>query len=97
MSPLGVVLSALTVRVYNHFYQSESLALSKYTELLTNQSDQPHPFNRRMHLYMEALSACDDNFVHSIDLIGSCDRHYPIPLSVLRQHLKNPFYRYNNY
>lgn len=98
LSPISVSLAGLTVRIYNHFYNSPADSLATYVKFLNDKpcpsaDNEPRPFVQPLELYMEALSACDANFMYSIDLIGSCDQLRPLPVSVLRQHLKHQFFK----
>ena len=107
-SPLCLALTGQTLKLYKYFWESApvtstendpaSLAVSSYFDVLD--TGQPHSpcnedqlLNQTLKLYIEALSTCDMYFIHSVDFLGFCSHTHPMPVSTLRQHLKNPFYK----
>ena len=95
-SPFNLAVAALTVRLYNHFDQAPPTSIARYVDAMGSDtpSNRPHPFTRSLKLYIDAVSSCDSNFLHALDLIGCCNVSQPIPVTLLREHLKNTFYWY---
>lgn len=98
-SPFNLAVAALTVRLYNHFDQATPTAIARYVDAMGSDeqhppSGRPHPFTRSLKLYIDAVSSCDSNFLHALDLIAYCNVNQPIPVTLLREHLKHTFYRY---
>ena len=96
-SPMSIALAALTVRIYHHYYQSPAEAISRYSQMINTTTPgkrlSANPFLKPLELYVEAMSVCDLTFAHSLDIIGNCNHGYPVPVSLVREHLKNPFYK----
>ena len=97
-SPLLISLAALTTRLYSYFYQTTN-GITDHKQLINDYRDMvkesrdSHVTNRLTELYIEALCAVDNNFVHSIDFLSSCDLGHLVPSSAVSSHLKNSFYK----
>ena len=103
-SPLPIALAGFTTKLYKHFWQTSgniqeedilSHTLSSYVDnmVTTDQLTQQQLLNRAVELYIEAVCTIDSYFIHAIDFLASCNLSFPIPVSAVRQHVKNPFYR----
>lgn len=97
-SPFFLSLASLTARLYRSFYESsrgscdQEQLIADYRDMLKESRDR-HVISRLTQLYIEALCAADNYFVHSIDFVSSCDLNHLLPSSVVSSHLKNSFYR----
>ena len=60
---------------------------------MVKESHDSHLLNKVMALYIEALCAIDNHFLHSLDFLSLCNTNYFIPSSTIKHHLKNPFYK----
>ena len=93
--PLLLALAASTMAVYKTFLEREedsNSPASRYMEVLKQSlADNVKLEDAVLHLYVEA-AATDTRFKHTFDLLGSCDLRYPIPSSLIGQHLTSQFY-----
>ena len=102
-NPYLISLSALTLRIYEHFCthhegKLQNNLLTQYIDMIKScdnhvTSHDDHMTGNVTRLYIEALSSCDNYFLHSIDFLSLCDLDRPVPLSLIKEHLSNPFYR----
>ncbi|XP_019850066.1 PREDICTED: uncharacterized protein LOC109580921 [Amphimedon queenslandica] len=102
-NPYLISLAALTLRMYEYFcshHEGEirDNLLSQYIDMIkscdnhvTGHDD--HMTGNVTRLYIGALSSCDNYFLHSIDFLSLCDLDRPVPISLIKEHLNNPFYR----
>ena len=94
--PMSIALAANTIRIYQTFLEHEATAISpaaRYMEVLkeTVASEGASLIDSVVNLYIEA-AITDRRFQHAFDLLGSCDLHYPVPSSLIGQHLTSSFY-----
>ena len=104
---MAVALAALTVKLYAYFISSNNTtsqdspvtqALQNCWDLVKETVEQGPTSPKDLTLsslqrYVEAAEAIDWHLTHVIDFLGVCNPCYPIPTSVLQQHLRHPFYR----
>ena len=93
--PLFLALAASTIAVYKTFLEREGEGdspVARYMEVLKQSlSDRMELGDAVVHLYIEA-AATDPRLRHTFDLLGSCDLQYPVPSSLIGQHLTSSFY-----
>ena len=104
-TPLLVALAGLTIRMYAHFcrYHEGEIRndlLTQYCDMIqlcddrvSDGSHDGHVTEKVTQLYIEALSSTDNYFLHSVDFLSICDLDEPVPVSLIKEHLKNMFYR----
>lgn len=102
-SPYGLALAGLTVRLYTHFLQSaeggeregqSGKAVAMFTDALSDsvsRDGQDTAMDKVTDLYLEAVSTVDLGFMLSVDYLAVCDLDYPVLLSSIGTHLRNPY------
>ena len=102
-NPYLISLAGLTIRMYEYFCthhegKIRDNLLSQYIDMIKSHDNHvtghdSHMTGNVTRLYIEALVSCDNYFLHSIDFLSLCDLDRPVPLSLIKEHLSNPFYR----
>ena len=92
---MSIALAANTIRIYQPYLEREadtSSPVARYMDVLEHSvSKEVSLTDAVCNLYIEA-AITDPRFQHTFDLLGSCDLQYPIPLSLIGQHLTSSFY-----
>ena len=94
--PMSIALAANTIRIYRPYLEREADSSSpeaRYMDVLKHSiaAEGACLIDAVFNLYIEA-AIVDPRFQHTFDLLGSCDLHYPVPLSLIGQHLTSSFY-----
>ena len=94
--PMFIALAANTIRIYQPYLEREADASQsptvRYMDVLKHSITEGASLSDAvLDLYIEA-AITDPRFQHTFDLIGLCDLQYPIPLSLIGQHLTSSFY-----
>ena len=93
--PMYIALAASTIKIYQPYLEHEadsSSPAARYTDVLKHSiAEGANLTDAVLNLYIEA-AITDRRFQHTFDLLGSCDLRYPIPLSLIGQHLTSSFY-----
>ena len=93
--PMSIALAANTIKIYQPFLEREADSSSpevRYMDVLKHSVTEGASLTDAvLNLYIEA-AITDPRFQHTFDLLGSCDLQYPIPLSLIGQHLTSSFY-----
>ena len=93
--PISVALAASTIGIYRTFLERVNDSLSpatRYVDVLKQKvADGTSVADAVMDLYIEA-AITDPRFRHTFDLLGSCDLSYPVPSSLIGNHLTSSFY-----
>ena len=94
-SPLAIALAASTIKVYESFLEADNgpsiSPITTYHDILKHTLKDSDIIKSTLSLYLEATSS-DPRFRHAFDLLGSCSLEYPVPASLISQHLSNVFY-----
>jgi tetratricopeptide (TPR) repeat protein len=92
---MSIALAANTIRIYQPYLEHEadsSSPAARYMDVLKHSvAEGTGLTDAVLNLYIEA-AITDPRFQHTFDLLGSCDLQYPIPLSLIGQHLTSSFY-----
>ena len=93
--PLSIALAANTIKIYQNFLEREADSTSptaRYLDVLKQSTAEGASLTDSVvNLYIEA-AITDPRFQHTFDLFGSCDLRYPVPSSLIGQHLTSSFY-----
>lgn len=93
--PMSIALAANTIKIYQPYLECEADSASpaaRYMDVLRHSITEGASLTDAiLNLYIEA-AITDQRFQHTFDLLGSYDLHYPIPLSLVGQHLTSSFY-----